>query len=442
MYFISSNRRQGAERTPHEPVLIAFGAPPEGAHLLEEHLAAAGALLAGHEAHAAASGARVERNALAAGARRRRRHLAGLQRLGQLAGLVHPADLLGSAQVPPVGEHLREPARCGGATAQRGVELVLEPGVHRQVALVDAHAVAVEDGPRGPAILITTFRPLSGGGGGGGGAAGGASLALASFASILCWNALTRARTMPGNLCISRFSRLFTVTPVSSPAAASGCFLAHSSMGGSSGGGDISSSAFRNAAMTSGSNSGDPGVDFSIRPSASASLSSSLSSRPSMSSHTLITSGSRTGVLAGEPDTCLCRLTSCCCFSAAALAAPTPSSRHFIISSSLSRLSDPRVDDLSATVWCTPPVAGPEQLRAYGDRPPPRTPPRSACLDPVHPIGHPAAVATTLYNPETRHQSAELNVGAGALLGLALDHPEQQLGQEQVLPAERKEQGR
>ena len=72
---------RGAERTPHQPVLVALGAPPERAHLLDEHLAAAGAVLAGHEPHAAAAGARVQDKALAAGARRGRYYyVAGLER--------------------------------------------------------------------------------------------------------------------------------------------------------------------------------------------------------------------------------------------------------------------------------------------------------------------------------------------------------------------------
>jgi len=216
---------------------------------------------------------------------------------------------------------------------------------------VDQQSSYVLRMPRRLVRYSTTFRVLSGWGGRAGGCGcGGAS--LASLASILCWNALTRARTMPGNLCISRFLTP-TWSPPPPPPGPSG-FLIHSSLpGGSSGGGGISSSAFRNAAMTSGSNSGDPGADFSRRSSPSASPSSSLSSRPSMSSHTLITSGSRTCVLAGDPGTCFCHRISCgLSGSGGVFAAPTtpPSSRHFIISSSSrSRLSDPSVEDLSAT---------------------------------------------------------------------------------------------
>ncbi|KAE8806143.1 putative glutaredoxin protein [Hordeum vulgare] len=54
-----------------------------------------------------------------------------------------------AAQVLAVHEHLGQPA----VAAQRGVQLVLEPVVQRQVALIDVHAVAQEDGLGGPAVL-------------------------------------------------------------------------------------------------------------------------------------------------------------------------------------------------------------------------------------------------------------------------------------------------
>ena len=39
------------------------------------------------------------------------RHLTGLELLGELAGLVHTADIVGAVEVLAVDEHLWEPAR-------------------------------------------------------------------------------------------------------------------------------------------------------------------------------------------------------------------------------------------------------------------------------------------------------------------------------------------
>jgi hypothetical protein len=172
----TANASAAARGAPDDAVLVAVRAPPEpGAaaaaaavlvrrvffivvpvFVVHVHLAAARARLAEHEPHVAAGLAR-------AGVARGRRALAPGQPRRELPGLVQPLQLLGVAHELPVHEQAgeggrgRRPAlgeRASARDAEEAVELVPEAAVHGHVALVEAHAVALEDGAREAAVLV------------------------------------------------------------------------------------------------------------------------------------------------------------------------------------------------------------------------------------------------------------------------------------------------
>ena len=129
-----------------------MGTPPELADVvipvarvvvLDEDLAAAVARLARHEPDVAAGGARLHVPELPRG-----RGLAPLQGAPELARLVQEVHVLGAAEVLAVDEHARERGACE-TWPEELREFGLEDGVHGDVALVQAHAVAAQDAAHG-----------------------------------------------------------------------------------------------------------------------------------------------------------------------------------------------------------------------------------------------------------------------------------------------------